>query len=172
MLSDQQKQLIETRIHDVREAIESHFDLSLPQLDVQFNIRGTAWGYYRRKEGICSVHFNAALCAEHFEETLSDVIPHELAHFAVDQMYRTRRKPHGVEWRRIMKTLGIENPSVRHHKDVSHLAVKRQRRHAYECSCQQHWLSTTRHNRIIKGVQKYVCKRCGTALIETRNTSI
>lgn len=163
-LSDQQIEQIHQRLEQVLSILETRYDVNLPPLTLELNVRGTAWGYYTRKGKQCSVRLNPALCAEHFEETLNDVIPHELAHFAVDQMYARRRKPHGPEWQKVMQALGITQPRVTHGKDVSHLATRKQRRHPYRCDCQLHWLSSTRHNRIGRGQQQYFCRQCGGPL--------
>lgn len=168
-LSESQRHQLERRVDEVIHQIEDRHDVTLPALELRLDVRGSAWGYYSRKGQRCSVRLNPVLCAEHFEETLSDVIPHELAHFAVDQMYLRRRKPHGPEWRKVMQSLGIADPSVTHVKDVSHLAIRRQTRHAYRCDCQLHQLTSTRHNRVLKGIQQYQCRRCGSQLSPSTN---
>lgn len=143
---------------------ENWLSRSMPKLDVYFDISGTAWAYYQRKNNQRCIRFNPYLVADHLEETYSDVIPHEVAHFVVDSYYSRRCRPHGSEWKAVMSHFGIRNPSIRHNKDLSNVPVRRQNRHRYACDCQQHLLTTTRHNRIQRGLQSYACLKCGSSL--------
>jgi len=92
-----------------------------------------------------------------------EVIPHELAHLVVFQHYG-KVKPHGMQWQYVMKNVfGIE-PKVRHSLDVRAAGVKM---FDYECACDTVQLSAIRHNRVLRGEQRYYCKRCKQALVES-----
>ena len=140
-----------------------HFNLRLKPLKVIFNITGSAWGYYVRNNITCCIRYNPWLFAQYLTEGLDDTVPHEVAHYLVDMRYRRRCKPHGSEWREIMHFFGIEKPRATARYNLDGIPVRRQRRHIYHCDCQSHEISTTRHYRILRGLN-YNCLRCGSTL--------
>ncbi|MEK9807861.1 MAG: SprT-like domain-containing protein [Halieaceae bacterium] len=94
---------------------------------------------------------------------------HEVCHYAIDMAY-WRAKPHGPEWRRLMKLMGGE-PSATYRASAeldAQLPVRRQKRHRYCCGCREHELSTTRHNRVTAGRATYCCSYCHQTLRYTR----
>lgn len=163
-LTEQQRQQISQEVSNRVQQAEAWLNRSLPRVDIRFNVRGAAWAYYQRHSDQRSIRFNPYLSANHFNETLNDVVPHEVAHFVVDSIYPNRRRPHGPEWKKVMLQFGIHSPQIRHDKDISQIPVRRQRRHLYRCACQEYQLTTTRHNRILRGQQHYSCPKCGKAL--------
>jgi SprT protein len=113
-------------------------------------------------QGINRIHINSDLLNSHTEEMVKDTVPHELAHCLVHQ-YSPGAKPHGPEWQRFMRLLGCE-PVRCHEMEQPHLPRKRQKRHAYECACRIHMLTTAKHHNIIlKGHGRH-CTRCKTIL--------
>lgn len=140
-----------------------HYGLQLKPIQVLFDIKGSAWGYYVRKHKQQLIRYNPWLFARHFTEGLNDTVPHEVAHYIVDMRYRRRCKPHGPEWREVMQFFGIEKPRATAHYRLDGIPVRRQRRHVYYCDCQAHEISSTRHYRIQRGI-KYACRRCGSHL--------
>ncbi len=146
-----------------------HYRLTLPELDIHFDVTGAAWGYYVRKGAQRWFRFNPQLFALHFDEGLQDTIPHEVAHYVVDRLYPRRRcKPHGPEWREVMATFGIDNPRATHNTSLDGLRIRRQQRHSYYCACGEVMLSSTRHNRIQRDGMRYVCRRCQQPLSQKR----
>ncbi len=144
------------------------YGLLLPELEIRFDVHGAAWGYYIRKGCRRWFRFNPTLFARHFDEGLNDTIPHEVAHYVVDKRYPRRRcKPHGAEWRQVMRDFGIDNPRATHRTPLDGLPIRRQRRYIYYCACGEVPLSATRHNRILRGQTRYFCRRCHQPLSPT-----
>lgn len=165
--TDQKDTLIATTQHWIAQANALH-QLKLKSLPVRFDLTGRAWGVYMRHKNQRWFRFNPEICALAWEESLKETIPHEVAHYVVDSLnLKPTPKPHGKEWRTVMRSFGFTRASVTHQLDLSTLKIKRQRRHNYHCPCQQHQLSTTRHNRILKGTMKYRCVQCGHVLQST-----
>lgn len=133
-------------------------NLKCPAL--QFNQRGKVAASALLQKNV--VRINPHLYEHNNAYYISDVIAHELAHILVHQLYRNRLKPHGAEWQHIMiHVFGIE-PKVTHQLDVSEVAMKTFR---YSCGCQQIDLSLIRHNKIVRGKQSYICKKCAQTFI-------
>ena len=154
--------LTEFRVEQAREL----FDRPFPAVQVRLDLRGVTAGQYRGGPRPC-IRYNAGLAARHWSVFCDRTVPHEVAHYIVDQLYGAHgARPHGREWRQLMHAFGAD-PSRCHSYDVSGLGVRRQRRYAYHCSCRTHQLSTTRHRRILQQKAVYHCTRCGTPLKRT-----
>ncbi|MGV6859048.1 MAG: SprT family zinc-dependent metalloprotease [bacterium] len=140
--------------------------LDLPYLEISFDVTGHTWGYYVRRHQHRKIRFNPTMFSQHMDEGLSDTVPHEVAHYVVDTISQgfKRPKPHGSEWRSVMRLFGITNPRATHKTDVTGIPSRRQRTHRYSCGCQEHSLSTTRHNRVQQKKMLYSCRRCGEPL--------
>ncbi len=163
-LSTDQVARIVATTQDYIDRANAAFGLRLPPLPILFDIEGAAWGYYVRQGDRRWFRYNPALFARHFDEGLRDTIPHEVAHYVVDRRYRRRCKPHGPEWRRVMRHFGIDDPRATHTTSLEGLTIRRQRRFLYYCDCGEVPLSTTRHNRILRHGTRYRCRRCGQTL--------
>ncbi len=135
----------------------------LPELPVLLNLRGSAAGQYRGGSHPC-IRYNPLIAAQAFEDFIARTVPHEVAHYVVENTFTGKRiKPHGPEWQGIMRAFGLE-PSVCHSYDISRVPVRRQRRYPYTCDCREHQLSATRHNRVQYRGTSYLCNQCGTKL--------
>jgi SprT protein len=110
-----------------------------------------------------TVNINPTLYCQNTDYFLSHVIAHELAHIMVYQLYGLRVKPHGVEWQKIMLEVFNLPAKVTHTLDVSGVAMRAVR---YNCACQEVSLSLIRHNKVLKGKQSYICKKCDTVLTQ------
>ncbi|HHJ15088.1 MAG TPA: metallopeptidase (SprT family) [Gammaproteobacteria bacterium] len=132
---------------------------------VQFDLIGRAAGQYRVLRGDVSIRYNPFIFARYFEDNLNETVPHEVAHFVVDQLWGLRRvRAHGAEWQSVMRALGVE-PRATARYDLTGLPGRRQRRFAYRCACNTHQLTTCRHNRVQRGKARYHCRRCGQPLV-------
>ncbi len=140
--------------------------LALPDVRLTFDLRGTRAGKaIMRHDASPLIRLNATLLAENGHAFLSQTLPHELAHVAVFHLLgRQPRRPHGREWRNMMRALGAE-PVRCHQFDVSNARLRRLRTYRYTCACDQHELSSIRHHRVQRGV-RYVCGKCRTVLRE------
>jgi SprT protein len=102
------------------------------------------------------IRLNPVLLQDNPAEFEREVIPHEIAHLVVHAVWG-RVKPHGVEWQKVMRDVFNITPRTTHKMDVTKVqgAV-----YLYHCDCQQHQLSVRRHRAILRGDQRYYCRRC------------
>ena len=136
----------------------------LPRPTIRFDLRGQAAGqavWHRNKPPV--LRFNLDIALRHANDFITTTVPHEVAHLIVAACHG-KVSPHGREWQSVMRFLGIGKPRRCHDYTLADNAVKRQHRWPYTCACSEHQLSTTRHNRVMKGNASYVCRRCGDTL--------
>lgn len=138
------------------------FSTNMPKLNMDFSLKGTTAGQFSPKKN--AIRVNLVLFNENYDDYVENTLPHEVAHAVNRHLARLefgiRRKPHGYEWKRIMRAFGKE-PSVGHSYDVSNARQKKwDRPFLYRCACQDHEFTATCHKRVKKGT-RYKCKRCG-----------
>lgn len=138
--------------------LERDFDLP----EIRFDLRGRAAGQFRQYRKQSLIRYNPWVFAVDFQHHLAETVPHEVAHYLVFTTFG-RVKPHGEEWRLVMRAFGV-TPRARGDYNISGVRVRRQRRYRYRCLCREHELTTTRHNRVQKGV-RYYCRGCGELLV-------
>ena len=137
-----------------------------PSYEVRFDLRG-------RTAGMCVcdhtgiyerfvLRFNVDLLnSDHYGEMLQQTVPHEVAHMLARMVFGRRAKGHGKPWKTMMHVLGVEALRC-HNFDVE--PARKVRRWEYVCGCKTWQLTTVRHNRIVKGTQRYSCPKCNTRL--------
>jgi SprT protein len=143
----------------------AHFRIASPQVEILFNLRGKTAGqarFPRERNSHPQIRYNLQLLADNGEQFLQRTVPHESAHVIAYQVYGTGIRPHGDEWRRIMALFGAD-ASRCHSFETRHTTARRVKRYAYHCACQNHALSSIRHNRALSG-QTYLCRACGAPL--------
>ncbi|MES1925871.1 SprT-like domain-containing protein [Salinisphaera sp. T31B1] len=135
----------------------------LPVPDVRFDLKGRAAGQavFARRSRQIHIRINAALLASHPHEMLDDTVPHEVAHVVVFRLYGRRAKPHGHEWKTLMRAFGVD-PAPCHTLPAE--PSRQLKRFRYECGCDEPaWLTSIRHKRARQGTD-YICRRCGQTL--------
>lgn len=167
-LTPGQRSLVIEEVGRLLRRLAQQEGITLAAPEIGFDLSGTAAGQYRcLRRGRMERHqlrFNPYLLARHFRKGLDTTVPHEVAHYAVSVLAEQQRpRPHGPEWRRLMRILGAE-PDVTHGFDLDGIPVKRQKRWRYRCTCRDHELSTTRHNRSRRGMA-YLCTFCRAPLV-------
>lgn len=144
----------------------------VPDPVVLFDLRGQAAGqavWQRARRPL--LRFNLEIARSHRDDFLERTVAHEVAHL-VTAVCHPRARPHGNEWRAVMRHLGIDAPRRCHDYAVDESTTRRQRRWIYVCECSRHEITTTRHNRIqAKGV-RYHCRRCGSLLEPASATTL
>ena len=134
-------------------------------IPVTFDLYGRCAGMYRVRHGQRSIRYNPYLFAKYFQDNLEVTVPHEVAHYVTDVLHGLHRvRPHGAEWRAVMRLLGAE-PRAFADYDLSGVPVRRQRRFDYACGCTTHRLTAQRHNKVHRGEACYRCRRCGAPLV-------
>ncbi|WP_456376694.1 SprT family zinc-dependent metalloprotease [Thiolapillus sp.] len=158
----QQQKLLAITQHWITRA-ERLYAQSFPMPDVRFDLRGQAAGQYRGGSRPC-IRYNLEMATIQFDAYCLRTPPHEVAHFIIDQLHPGNRpRPHGPEWRELMRAFGLE-PSRCHQYNLENVQQRKQRRFTYKCTCREHRLSATRHNRVRHRGVKYHCISCGEVL--------
>lgn len=148
-------------IVSAEEVLERSFD----RIPVHFDLQGTTAGMFRAHGEQRDIRYNPWIFAKYWDVNLEGTVPHEVAHYIVHEVYGFGRvKPHGQEWRALMHYFGAD-PEVTFKLDVEDIPQRRQRTHPYRCDCREHSVSTTRHNRMLRGAGQYLCRFCNGALV-------
>ncbi|SDN80838.1 SprT-like domain-containing protein [Vreelandella arcis] len=133
---------------------------ALPNPSVWFDLTGASAGQAHLGRG--GLRFNSVLLNENRRAFFDEVIPHEMAHWLVFHLQDgTRLKPHGREWKTVMRDLFGLTPRVTHRFDISRAQPAPYR---YQCGCQQHQLTPRRHALVVKG-RRYRCRHCAQTLV-------
>jgi SprT protein len=144
---------------------ESIFDRRFDRPPVLFDLRGRAAGMFKVVGRKRCIRYNPWIFGKYFEENINDTVPHEVAHFIVHEVYGRRSvKPHGQQWQALMASFGAD-AGVTFDLDLEGIPQRRQRTHPYHCGCRLHELSSTRHNRIVRGAGSYHCRYCDGQLL-------
>lgn len=138
--------------------------LSIPK--VKFNLRGKVAG----RGGIGGLRFNLELAKRNLNDYVNDTVPHELCHYFCMMLFNSRyTKPHGHEWKTMMKRIGI-NPTRCHNMDISFMRDKLWKC----CGCGREYLvSNRKHNAMMKNPGCYFCRGCksGVVFVEIRKSA-
>jgi SprT protein len=148
---------------------EDVFGRVFDRIPIQFDLRGRAAGMFKVDGDRRWVRFNPWIFAKYYRENLAETVPHEIAHYIVHEVWgpgtrRRRVKPHGEEWRAVMAAFGVQG-EVTFDLDLEGIPQRRQSTHPYRCDCRIHQISTTRHNRVMRGVGRYQCRKCDAELV-------
>jgi SprT protein len=140
------------------------FSRRFDPVQVLFDLGGETAGMFKVVGRRRWIRYNPWIFAKYFDENLRDTVPHEVAHFVVHELYGLRGiKPHGPQWQAVMARFGAD-AAVTFNLDLAGIPRRQQQTHPYRCACQLHEVSTTRHNRVIKGVGRYHCRSCKAQL--------
>jgi SprT protein len=161
--ADQRQQVVDRNEHFLCEA-EKVFSRKIDRIPVLFDLRGTTAGMYKVLGKRRWIRYNPWIFAKYYELNLRDTVPHEVAHYVVDEVYGKRAKPHGTEWQALMASFDAD-PGVTFNLDLSGIPRRQQRTHPYVCLCRNHEVSSTRHNRVLRGRGIYHCRNCDGELV-------
>lgn len=103
-----------------------------------------------------TVKLNALLLLAHKHSFIKEVIPHELAHLLVYDLYGKVR-PHGKEWQFMMQNIFNLAAKRTHNFELNHRTLPC---FSYQCGCKIHHLSAIRHNRVQRREAEYRCLCC------------
>lgn len=160
-----QRQAIQATCRSIALA-QTHYRIHITPPQLRFDLRGRTAGmvvFYRG--GVpATIRYNDQLLQEHKQAFIQQTVPHEVAHLIARNLFGTRIKPHGPEWRAIMALLGAE-PSRCHNFSTEHIRARSMKRFLYRCDCREYWLSAIRHHRNLRGTT-YLCRACGTPLAQ------
>ena len=157
-LSSHTQQLIINKVEHCINHASSYLGKNFPLPQINFNQRGKIAGSARLQ--LNELRFNPILLSENVDAFLNEVVPHEVCHLLAYQLFGKVR-PHGREWRNLMLKLFDVRGQTYHRMDVSSVAG---RHFNYHCQCGKVKLSIRRHNKVIRGQQQYICRKCATEL--------
>lgn len=143
---------------------ENIYNKKLADIEVRFDLRGRTSGMFCHRNKISFIRYNSAIFARHFDESLAQTVPHEVAHYVVFECFAKRAKPHGEEWKSVMRAFEVP-AAVTCKLDLSGLPQRTFKRFPYKCACATHQLTSIRHNRIIQGIRQYGCPKCHQPLV-------
>jgi len=153
------------KIHEALDKAEKHYNITLPRPSISFDLKGKTAG-----------RANMPLMEQNGDAFMNRTPVHEAAHLIVRKLHGQRRvnrrrvvKPHGPEWKSVMRVLGLE-PSRCHKYDTTNCGGRRTRRkgkkYSYKCDCMDYSLGATRHRRNLSvGGHAYRCRKCKTVLV-------
>ena len=165
-LTDQQvTHAIERQIIHCLQRAELAFQRDFPRPALRFNLRGKAAGkaYLQLNE----VRLNPVLFQENCQVFIQEVIPHEIAHLIVYQVFGLvhpqgqRVRPHGKEWQMVMEKVFSVPANTTHNFEITSVQGKT---FEYQCDCDTHNLTIRRHNKVMRGESRYLCRGCGQPL--------
>ena len=156
-------QQVEACIKQAETMLQQNFKRPLISMHQRGKIAGSA-----RLDPL-ELRFNPVLYRENESAFLHEVVPHEVCHLLIWQLFPGQRlRPHGKEWQALMQTIYQLPGDARHQFDVSSVRGKT---FAYSCDCSQHQLSQIRHNKIVRRQAEYRCKECHQVLWLYTNTA-
>lgn len=113
---------------------------------VKFDKRGKVAG--TANYGRMELNFNMALLRQNPDEFIGQTVPHEVAHLITDWIWNGTAKPHGKEWKKVMRNLGCK-PKRCHSYDTENSGGYEKTKYHYRCSkCGADiFVGPTRHKR-------------------------
>lgn len=135
--------------------------VTLPQPTIDYRLRGAPAGKAHLQRN--HLQFNAALLRANREHFLHQTVGHEVAHLVAYARHGARAKPHGAEWKNIMREFGLDTRAT-HDYDVT--TVRRSRSpYVYACGCDvEIRVGALRHKRASRGAI-YTCRRCAQRIV-------
>lgn len=162
---------------------QTQYQQTFEPIRVIFDLKGRAAGMYRVKTtpslpSVTSftfkktppakvdrvIRFNPWIFTKYPDDSWTNTIPHEVAHYIVDCLYGLARvRPHGNEWKQVMQNFGAQ-AIVRANYDLSDIPMRTVKRYQYACQCRQVPLTSYRHQKVQRGQQRYRCRDCSEEL--------
>lgn len=147
--------------------------LTIPE--VRFDLRGKCGGQACKEPGKPPyIRANPDLMTRYPRFYIQQVVPHEVAHIVAQHIHGDGIKPHGNEWKSVMRFFG-KPPDVYHSMQTQRARAKPIRRtYHYSCGCPErtHTVSAIRHGRMLRKEAHYACKFCKKKLVPSKETTL
>ncbi|WP_071979152.1 SprT family zinc-dependent metalloprotease [Alteromonas sp. RW2A1] len=157
-LTEQQRQQIQAEVESCYLKAERYFKKVFERPLLSYRRSGKNAGTAFLQQNRINIH--PLLFSENQEEFIHDVIPHEVSHLLVWNLFG-RTKPHGREWQSIMLEVFNRSPSTTHSFDTKGVVNTV----AYRCNCSEHAISLRRHKNVLSGKAQYRCRKCSGELV-------
>ncbi|GAB1437680.1 SprT family zinc-dependent metalloprotease [Providencia sp.] len=146
---------------------EQKLEQTFPEPSINYKQRGTTAGSAYLQEW--EIRINPTLLIENTEHFIDEVVLHELAHLLVFKVFgRKGIAPHGKEWKWMMQHV-LEVTAKRTHNFA--VTTVKSKTFRYYCACETvHELTIRRHNKVVRGENQYLCRRCGEVLKQGEET--
>ncbi|MBJ7538226.1 SprT family zinc-dependent metalloprotease [Marinomonas sp. C1424] len=157
---------VSTQVSICFDKADTFFKSRFRRSSCDFSQRGRAAGTAHLHKN--QIRFNPFMYNQNPQAFLESVVPHEVAHMVVYQIYGLNVKPHGKEWQAVMRKVFGLSPNRTHTFEVP----PPKQAFEYHCACQTHQFTKRRHSKAQKGTE-YICKLCQSSLkfsIEILNT--
>ena len=157
---------IHDRVENCYLMAEAFFQRAFPRPEVSLKLRGQKAGVAHLQEN--KLRFNPQLYKDNTDDFLRQTVAHEVAHLIAHSMFGPRIQPHGAEWQQIMLGVYQLQPLRCHNYSVKRRATTR---FIYSCHCPDgEFPFSSRRHAMVKGGQRYQCRRCQTQLTFSGNT--
>lgn len=142
-VSQIQRNMVETAVMDCVMMAKKRFPSSnIPFPEIRYDLVGQAAGqaiYDRVSNPTHVIRINPNLLNENEKRVIEQIVPHEMAHVVVSQVWEEERKVsvkgHGYEWQSVMRTFGLV-PERCHNMDVSSVkALRGGVEYHFNCGC-------------------------------------
>jgi SprT protein len=153
MLTIEQKSQLNDIVKQCYIQAEQRLNKRFPRPAVLFNQRGKIAGCALLQQN--TLKFHPTLYLQNKEHFLTNVVPHEIAHLLVWQLFG-KTAPHGKEWKHMMVSVFDLPPHRTHQYNVDNIGLKST---LYFCECGDIPLTIRRHNKVLKGAI-YRCRTC------------
>lgn len=157
-LSFHSQQLVIQKVEYCIRHASSYFGQNFRLPKISFTQRGKIAGCARLQTN--ELRFNPVLLGDNVEAFLEEVVPHEVCHLLAYTLFGKVR-PHGKEWQSLMLELFKLKGQTYHQMDVTKVKGKS---FNYQCKCGPIELSIRRHNKVVRGQQTYICRKCRSPL--------
>jgi len=163
-LSKEIKDCVEEKISDCLTIAQKHFKQMFAYPTIVYKNKGTIGGTANVTSW--TVTFNSILLKENVDDFIATTVPHEIAHLITYAVYGYNRrlvKPHGHQWKFVMRVLGV-SPDRCHDYDTTNVQKKIKNKFAYKCNCERPLFVGPVVHRNIQRDMIYKCRRCKSPL--------
>lgn len=157
-MSFNSQQLVIQKVEQCISHASAYFEQRFHSPKISFKQRGKIAGCARLQ--LNELRFNPVLLSDNVDAFLEEVVPHEVCHLLAYTLFGKVR-PHGKEWKSLMLKLFNLKGQTYHQMDVTKVKGKC---FNYRCECGPIELGIRRHNKVIRGKQSYICRKCRTPL--------
>ena len=126
--------------------------------EIIFTLRGRTAGLAYLSQNL--INYNLELASRDINEFLKKICYHESAHIIAHLYCGPNIRPHGNEWKWVMREVFYIPAERCHSIDTSGCRARKTYLHVYNCACGQEILVGTKHHRVIQANGTVFHKRC------------